>query len=442
MAKSGGPTVGLDIGSKHIKVAELVPGRNGPVLRALGVAPTPAESMENSVIVDPQLLGQAVKKLLKESGISTKNSVSSLSGQTALVVRVIEVPRMSESELAETMKWEVERHVPFAASEVIMDFQPIEREDTPPDSQNMEVLLAVAQQDMVDRHVEMLFAAGLSPSAIDVEPLAVSRSLVELGPDPYGQRTVAIINIGASNTDIGIFRNGILAFPRTLPLAGDSLTRAIAAQMGVTEEQAEELKLKYGEVIMDQPIQQAVPPADAFLDFGAQPTQEEAQQPAAPMPFDFSSATTEPAQPAEAPAFDLGEEPAEQSQVPAPTAQHDPTTLQVFSAMAPVLGELLTELRRSLEYYRGRTADGQIDEILLCGGSSRLKGLAEFLSSELQIPARVADPLQYVTVNARNFSSEYLAELAPSLAVAIGLAARDMVAVPGPAGGAKRGKRK
>ncbi|MGC8667599.1 MAG: type IV pilus assembly protein PilM [Chthonomonadales bacterium] len=442
MAKSGGPTVGLDIGSKHIKVAELVPGRNGPTLRALGVAPTPAEAVENSVIVDPQLLGQAVKKLLKESGISTKNSVSSLSGQTALVVRVIEVPRMSESELAETMKWEVERHVPFAASEVIMDFQPIEREDTPADAQNMEVLLAVAQQDMVDRHVEMLFAAGLSPSAIDVEPLAVSRSLIELGPDPYGHRTIAIINIGASNTDIGIFRDGILAFPRTLPLAGDSLTRAIAAQMGVTEDQAEELKLKYGEVIMDQPIQQAVPPADAFLDFGAQPTQEEAQQPSAPMPFDFSTATTEPAQPAEAPAFDLGEEPAENAPVPAPVAQHDPTTLQMFSAMAPVLGELLTELRRSLEYYRGRTSDGQIDEILLCGGSSRLKGLAEFLSSELQIPARVADPLQYVTVNARNFSQEYLAELAPSLAVAIGLAARDMVAGPVPAGGGKRGKKR
>lgn len=448
MAKSGGPTVGLDIGSKHIKVAELVPGRNGPILRALGVAPTPPESMENSVIVDPQLLGQAVKKLLKESGISTKNSVSSLSGQTALVVRVIEVPRMSETELAETMKWEVERHVPFAASEVIMDFQPIERDDTPPDAQNMEVLLAVAQQDMVDRHVEMLFAAGLSPSAIDVEPLAVSRSLIELGPDPYGRKTVATINIGASNTDIGIFRNGILAFPRTLPLAGDSFTRAIAAQMGVTEEQAEELKLKYGEVIMDQPIQQAVPPADAFLDFSAPPAQEEAQQPPAAMPFDFSTATTEPAQapqpvqPSQEPAFDLGEEPAGNVPVPAPAVQHDPTTLQVFSAMAPVLGELLTELRRSLEYYRGRTSDGQIDEILLCGGSARLKGLAEFLSSELQIPARVANPLQYVSVNARNFSREYLEELSPSLAVAIGLAARDMVAGPAPAGGGKRGKKR
>ena len=60
MAKSGGPTVGLDIGSSLIKVAELVPGRNGVTLRALGIAPTPPGAMENNIIVDAQLLGQAV----------------------------------------------------------------------------------------------------------------------------------------------------------------------------------------------------------------------------------------------------------------------------------------------------------------------------------------------------------------------------------------------
>src|SRR5207244_1985377 len=130
------------------------------------------------------------------------------------------------------------------------------------------VLLAVAQQDMVDRHVEMLFAAGLSPAAIDVEPLAVSRALIELGDDPYGKKTIALINIGASNTDIGIFRDGILAFPRTLPLAGDTITRSIATQLGVTQEQSEELKQKYGEVILDQAAQPQAPPADSFLDFG------------------------------------------------------------------------------------------------------------------------------------------------------------------------------
>ena len=466
MAKSSGPTVGLDIGSHTIKAAEVAPGRGGPVVRALGSVATPAGAMENNVVVDAQLLGAAIKNLLKTAGISSRTSVSSVSGQSALVVRVIEVPRMSDSELAETMKWEVERHVPFAANEVIMDFQPIERPDTPPDSQNMEVLLAVAQQDMIDRHVEMLFAGGLKPAAVDVEPLAAARSLLELGPDPYGQKTVAIVNIGATNTDIGIFRDGILAFPRTLPLAGDSLTRAIAQQMGVPDEQAEELKLKYGEVILDNvtaPV--AAPSADeGFLDFSAVP--DDVPIPA-PMPYDF--AESDPAvqaasgeAPAEsaappAPDFDLGDTPApaapdfDLGDIPPPAAassssmvpssQHDPTKISVFAAMAPVLSELLTELRRSLEYYRGRSSDGRIDEILLAGGTARLKGLDQFLSSELGIPTRVADPTQYTTVTAKTYSPEHFAEMAPSFAVAIGLGARDMVSAPVPAG-AGGGKKK
>ena len=94
-------------------------------------------------------------------------------------MRVIDVPQMNAAELAETMKWEVERQVPFNASEVVMDYQPIQRPEGYADGQNMEVCLAVAQQEMIDRHVEMLFKAGLKPKAIDVEPLAAGRAPAE-----------------------------------------------------------------------------------------------------------------------------------------------------------------------------------------------------------------------------------------------------------------------
>ena len=461
MARSGGPTVGLDIGSNMIKVAEVAPSRGGVVVRALGMAPTPPNAMENSIIIDAQLLGQAVKRLLKESGIGARSSVSSVSGQSALVVRVIEVPKMSDTELAETMRWEVERHVPFAANEVIMDFQPINRPDTPPDAQNMEVLLAVAQQDMVDRHVEMLFASGLRPSAIDVEPLAAARAFIELSPDPLAQKTIAIVNIGASNTDIGIFRDGILAFPRTLPLAGDQLTRALMAQTGIGVEQAEELKKTHGEVILDQftQPQAAAPVGDAgFLDFSVPPPAE----PTEPnrVPFDFSAPEPEGsgfvdfsdrAPDTDKTAYKFDTPPAHttdpvsshSANVPATVAPPDPAKLQVFAALAPVLSELLTELRRSLEYYRGRSADGRIDEMLLCGGTANLKNLDRFLETELGIPCRVASPLQYATVATKNYSQEYLDSVAPSFAVAIGLACRDLVSVPTPAAaGAGRGGKK
>jgi type IV pilus assembly protein PilM len=380
---------------------------------------------------------------------------------------------MSDAELAETMRWEVERHVPFAANEVIMDFQRIARADAPPDAQNMEVLLAVAQQDMIDRHVEMLFAAGLSPVAIDVEPLAVCRTYVDMSPDPRAQRTVAVVNIGANNTDIAIFKDGLLAFPRTLPLAGESFTRAIMSQMGLTPDQAEEYKRAYAEIILDQVAQQApAAPSDAFLDFSVPPPADEAPDDASRMPFDFSEpGDTEPtnlqtidATDTQPNAFDVGDAsdtgpqfldeaappPVEApaiSNVPAPVPSNDGAKLQVFSAIAPVVSELVTEVRRSLEYFRGRAFDAEIHEILLCGGSAKIRNLDRLFETELGIPTRIAPAFQpggYAEVATKNMSQEVLEELAPVFAVAVGLAARDLVKVQSPVaagGGRKRGKK-
>ena len=186
-----------------------------------------------------------------------------MSGQAAVVVRVIDVPQMNPAELAETMKWEVERQVPFNASEVVMDYQPIQRPEGYADGQNMEVCLAVAQQDMIDRHVDMLFAAGLKPKAIDVEPLASARCLLELNNGSAAPgHTVAIINIGAANTDVSIFRDKLIAFPRTISLAGDNFTRAISNELHVDLATAEQMKRDVGEVIMGQ-----APAAGRFQQF-------------------------------------------------------------------------------------------------------------------------------------------------------------------------------
>ena len=256
---SGGPTVGLDIGSSLIKVVEARPGKDGIQITALGIAPTPPGAIENEIIVDPQTLGRAVRQLLSESGILCKRSVSSVSGQSSVIVRIIEVPKMTRQELAETMKWEIERHVPFAANEVVMDFQPIERPTASPGDQNMEVLLAVAQQEVIGRHLETLFAAGLEPAAIDVEPLAASRALIEVAGNGAREQTIAIVNIGALATELAVFEKGLLAFPRTLPIAGDAVTRALSNSLRIPIEQAERLKRERAAVLLDRAAQLSPP---------------------------------------------------------------------------------------------------------------------------------------------------------------------------------------
>ena len=464
---AGGSYVGLDIGSNLIKVAEVRGGGGRIEVTALGIEPTPPDAFVNGEIIDAQLLGQAVKQLLKKAGVTTKKVISSVSGQSSVVVRVIEVPKMNEAELAETMKWEVERQVPFNASEVICDYKPIDRPEGG-DGQNMEVLLAVAQQGLVDRHVSMLFAAGLKPVAIEVEPLAAGRGLLEINSNGAAPgHTVVVVNIGANNTDISIFRDKLISFPRTLPLAGDNLTRAIAEALQVDLATAENYKREQAEVMLDQ-LQQPQGYGDAgafdegFVDFsmsvpeGPPSGRLAGGTPSGRMPFDFSTPgdVAVPGAPtfdmASTPSFSPGQSlegsgtlsPMDTGFLPPPpnlpvpsdsgaSTAHDPLRIQIFNAIAPVLAELVQELRRSIDYYQSRAGDSPIHEILLIGGTAKLKNLAPFLEMELGISTKVANPLQNVQVTSKNFSQGHLEEIASLFPVCLGLGVRDLIAPAG-----------
>lgn len=484
LGKSGGaPTVGINIGSSLIKVVEAKPGKGGAQITALGVGPTPPGTIDNEVITDPQALGQAIRQLLTESGISCKRCVSSVSGQSSVVVRIIEVPKMTKQELNETMKWEVERHVPFAASEVVMDFQPIERPTTAPDDQNMEVLLAVAQQEFVNSHIDTLLAAGLQPVAIDVEPLAVCRSLIDSAQEEAPDETIAILNIGASATELGVYQNRLLTFPRTLPIAGDAVTRALSDGLNIPLAQAERLKREKSAVFMDRleassavafaPPQAADEgPADMTMGFAAPEEQADSDDLGFIPGLGFGFVTDEPEQAAEAPTvgeedsapmpfmdfdlpnddvviesvsglkphLDLSDEPPAAALEDSVDSASGAISLQdaedvdlshfteesVFDSICPVLMDLIGEIRRSLEYYTSRF-QSQPDKIFLCGGTSKIRDLDKLIQEELGIPVIVANPLQNLTVFSRTLSEDYLQEIATVFPVGVGLAIRDMI---------------
>jgi len=302
--------VGLDIGTDSIKVAEAKFAKDGITITGLGIARTPQGVIENEVIVDSKALGNAIKALLAESGIKTKRCVSSVSGASQVVVRVISVPKMKREELAETMKWEVERHVPFSPDQVVMDFQPLDLPGADPDATEMEVLLAVAQQQLIDSHVEAVLAAGLSPMAIDIEPLAASRSLVELSSNGAMSETVAVVNIGSTRTDLGIFEKGILTFPSPpVSVAGINFTREIAEALGQTLEQAEVTKREFAAVNLDgfqaaQADDQTAPSASSGKPAAAEPTVfDTAFSPAGiSTPFDLDDTAAGPSEPVAQPA--------------------------------------------------------------------------------------------------------------------------------------------
>ena len=57
---------------------------------------------------------------------------------------------------------------------------------------------------------------------------------------------VMLLDIGAGNTEIGVFEGNAFIYTNTIPLGGDNITNDIALVLNISEEEAERLKRQYG----------------------------------------------------------------------------------------------------------------------------------------------------------------------------------------------------
>ncbi len=84
------------------------------------------------------------------------------------------------------------------------------------------------------------------------------------------------------------------------------------------------------------------------------------------------------------------------------------------------------EIQKTFDFYRATTEDTEtkVQKILISGGGSKLNGLAEELSARLELPVEVLDPFRNINIDTRKFDPDYLSEIMPEMAVAVGLAVR------------------
>lgn len=442
MARGYTHVLGLDIGSSAIKAVELK--RTGSGVEVLGrpvVVPTPPRSVEDGVIVDTAAITHAVSELIKSGGFHTKNTIASVGGTSSVVVRITEVPKMSGKELDEAIQWELDRQTPFPIEQTYYDYQPVDAPDADPNAQNMEVLIAVAQEDMINTHVSVMNAAKLLPQAIDVEPLAIARALVEISGSAYSDQTVGIVHMGANSTLIMIVRRGLLGFVRTVPTAGNALTQAITQNFMGDEVLGEQVKKALGDV------SDAVFPEDSGYAAGGGGGHDEAyaadeddsvfevsdMMGEAGFADDALGIEAEATQLDTVSPADAGIEAAPRATT-APDAPLDPEAQKdlaarqiVYEAIATPLVDLAGEVQASLNFYRRQHRNEEIDRILLSGGSACIPGLMDFIAAETGITVEIANPFADLLTDEHRQPQEYLRDIGPSMVVAVGLALRDMV---------------
>lgn len=233
-----GSLVGLDIGSRTIKAAEIIETKKGQVLKKFGMTDIAPGLIEEGTINDPEDVAESIRQLFKSYNIKQRNVALSIGGYS-VIVKKINVQTMAEEQLQESIQFEAEQYIPFDISDVNLDFQILGPNENNPNQMN--VFLVAAKKEMVNDYVNLANLAGLTPCIVDVEAFAL-QNIFETNYDTEDEN-IALIDIGASKTSLNILKGSSSVFMRDVSLGCGQINQKIISLINCSFEEADEIKL-------------------------------------------------------------------------------------------------------------------------------------------------------------------------------------------------------
>jgi len=230
--------VGLDIGSRTLKLAQIIDSKAGSTLKNFSTIDIEPGLIEEGSVRDPEAVSRYIRELFKSTKLKDKNVAISIGGYS-VIVKKINVQTMTEDELHETIHFEAEQYIPFDISEVNLDFQILGESEHNPNQMN--VLLVAAKKEMISEYTNLMKMAKLHPRIIDVDAFAL-QNIFNLNYS-LEDENIALIDIGASKTSLNILKNNVSEFMRDVSLGCEQINDKIASTVGCTIEETEAIKL-------------------------------------------------------------------------------------------------------------------------------------------------------------------------------------------------------
>ncbi len=230
--------VGVDIGSSAVKVASLKKTGTQYRLDSLGKAHLPVDTIVDGSIISKIPLAEAIDRIFKEKKIRNSKVATSISGHSVIVKKVA-LPVMTEEELAQSIQWEAEQYIPFDLAEVNVDYQVLESE---PGTQKLQVILVAAKKEKIADYTSVVSMAGKIPTVVDIDAFAL-QNVYEINYNPEPDTVAALLDLGASSTNINIIRGTDFLFTRDIAIGGNQYTEFLQEELGISYEEAERYKL-------------------------------------------------------------------------------------------------------------------------------------------------------------------------------------------------------
>ena len=236
--KAGSRLMGLDVGSRTIKLARMSKTEEGHRLDDFGVIDIPHGAIEGGGIMKPEAVADSIRRLWERFGINEKDVITAIGGYK-VIVKPIAMRKMSYPELTEVIRYETEQYIPFDLEDIELDFAVVGENHA--NAEMMDLVLVAAKKELVSTLVDLVRMAGLNPCIIDHELFAQQR-ILELS-HTIGDKNVAVIDTGATSTYTGVWRRAAPVYSRDLDLGCDRIDHGIMSQVDCAQDEAEAIRI-------------------------------------------------------------------------------------------------------------------------------------------------------------------------------------------------------
>jgi len=241
--------LGLDIGSRSIKVVQLSSTRRGVALQYAGLNELPqAEGGDGAPSAS-----MAVQEIFQTRRFRGQKIAIPFTG-SAPIIRYLLLPPMPKHELGEAVRWEAKKVVPWPIEKGVLDYL-IMGETEERNLKRIEVLLVVAERTAVMELLQSFERILVPIAAMDVNPLALFNA-VRHNHRPDLDDNLVFVDIGAGKMDINISKHGALRFTRNVQIGGEGMTQSLMRGLQIERGEAEQMARQRGLAQISAPTEQ------------------------------------------------------------------------------------------------------------------------------------------------------------------------------------------
>ncbi len=230
---------GLDIGTTAVRLVELHNSGKSKALVKYAYVPLDTTIALSDAQADQQKLAAAIKNLITQAKVTTKNVAVGLPSQRVFTT-VVDIDHLSDAEISKTIQYQADSLIPTPIGDSKIDWAVLG--DSPKDKSKVEVLLTSVTNDFIEGRLDMLESIGLNVIAFEPDHIALSRAVI-----PFNTAAPQmVVDIGNKATDIVVTMNGAPHLARAIPTGSEAIIRAAIQNLSIDEKQAQQFVNKFG----------------------------------------------------------------------------------------------------------------------------------------------------------------------------------------------------